>query len=83
MNGGWVVFLGSSKVNSATPLPLPADSHFPLPRFLARIYKKNMKGIVQLDLKGIKTRLKRSVLINYLVANVFYFDFIGTTLSER
>jgi hypothetical protein len=28
-----------------------------------------LKGIVQRDLTGVKTRLKRSVMVNYIVAN--------------
>jgi hypothetical protein len=28
-----------------------------------------LKGIVQRDLTGVKTRLKRSVMMNYIVAN--------------
>ncbi len=33
-----------------------------------------LKGIVQRDLTGVKTRLKRSVLMNYIVA-ILLFEF--------
>jgi hypothetical protein len=32
------------------------------------------KGIVQLDVRGVKSRLRWSVLINYLVALVYFFS---------
>ncbi len=35
------------------------------------------KGIVQQDLTGVKSRLKRSALINHLVALVHFFNLKG------
>jgi hypothetical protein len=40
------------------------------PRISFRVESKIMlKGIVQRDLTGVKTRIKRSVMMNYIVAN--------------
>jgi hypothetical protein len=36
-----------------------------------------IKGIVQRDLTGVESRLKRSALINYLVALVHFFNLKG------
>jgi hypothetical protein len=40
-------------------------------------YKSYIKGIVQRDLTGVETRLKKSVLLSYSVSN-FFFNFKGT-----
>ncbi len=40
------------------------------------------KGIVQRDVRGVKSRLKRSVMINCLVA-LFIFLVKGTPLQEK
>jgi hypothetical protein len=37
----------------------------------------HVKGIVQRDLTGVESRLKRSALMNYLVAIVFFFNLKG------
>jgi hypothetical protein len=43
----------------------------------------SFKGIVQRDLTGVESRLKRSALINYLVALVLFFKFKVTLLREK
>ncbi len=35
------------------------------------------KGIVQRDVRGVETRLKRSALMNYLVALVYFLKLKG------
>jgi hypothetical protein len=35
------------------------------------------KGIVQRDVRGVESRLKRSALMNYLVALVYFFKLRG------
>jgi hypothetical protein len=44
--------------------------------------KYNIKGIVQRDLRGVESRLKRSVLINCLVALVHFFKLKGHPAIE-
>jgi hypothetical protein len=34
--------------------------------------RKQVKGIVQRDLTGVETRLRQSVLMNYIVANLAF-----------
>ncbi len=36
-----------------------------------------LKGIVQRDVRGVESRLKRSALMNYLVALVYFFRLKG------
>jgi hypothetical protein len=36
--------------------------------------KRPLKGIVQRELPGVKTRLKQCTLINYLVGNIYFFN---------
>jgi hypothetical protein len=36
-----------------------------------------LKGIVQRDVRGVESRLKRSALMNYLVALVYFFKLKG------
>jgi hypothetical protein len=54
-------------------------SYFALNPFLA---DWRLKGIVQRDLTGVKTRLKRSVMMNYIVAN-FAFKILKEHHHER
>jgi hypothetical protein len=42
----------------------------------------SFKGIVQRDLTGVKTKLKRSVLINFRFADVFFSFERDTTARE-
>jgi hypothetical protein len=35
--------------------------------------KRQLKGIVQQELQGVKTRLKQCTLINYLDGNIYFF----------
>ncbi len=46
-------------------------------------YRSRLKGIVQRDLTEVKTRLKRSVLINCLVANVFFSPLLRDTTARE
>jgi hypothetical protein len=36
--------------------------------------QNGFKGIVQRELTGAETRLKRCALINYLVGNIYFFN---------
>ncbi len=36
-----------------------------------------LKGIVQRELTGVETRVKRCALINYLVGNIYFFKLKG------
>ncbi len=43
----------------------------------------HIKGIVQRDVRGAESRLKRSALINYLGALVHFYLFKETLLQEK
>ncbi len=45
--------------------------------------KSRFKGIVQRELTGVETRLKRCVLINYLVGNIFYIYNLFTKSTDK
>jgi hypothetical protein len=45
--------------------------------------KTFIKGIVQRDLTGVETRLKRSVLMNLIVAKSAFLNFKGTPSREE
>jgi hypothetical protein len=53
--------------------------------WLTDLLKSHIKGIVQRDLTGVETRLKKSVLLSYTVvtAGLFFHKILQTTASVQ
>jgi hypothetical protein len=48
-----------------------------------RIDSLRFKGIVQRDVRGVESRLKRTAFLNYRVALDYFFIIKGTLLREK
>ncbi len=76
-NAKWLIFADTCRTICQAALTLPTpQQHFHV------YYKSYIKGIVQRDLTGVETRLKKSVLLSYSVGK-FFFNFKGTPSWEK